>query len=335
MEIKSYNEFKTDDPKRIYEFKATVLDIINEGNQAEKWPLRFKVLMEDSGETAEIVSWDYQYLLIAKNAVSDNNIYEVEVNAKLFKDVMNLRLVNLRKTESISSRKQKPGGIEAVSESVESELKEIAQKYIRNPICKGIVDKVLTEYPEFYTRPAAVRIHHAYPGGLAEHTLGVTKIAINLYRTYSEYCSLDLLITGAIIHDIGKVIEYADDSKISYEGGFNTHITYGISMLTTFANEMNLPATDPIIMQLIGIVASHHNLLEYGSPSRPATPEAMLVSFADQIDAGMKGAIEAIVNLPEGAKTDPIKSLGGAKFTVINNKKLFRVDLPSENSGEK
>ena len=118
-------------------------------------------------------------------------------------------------------------------------------------------------------------------------------------------------------------IEYTDDNKFSFEGGFNTHITYGISIITSIAQTLNLNVTDPIFIQLIGIVASHHNQLEYGSPSRPATPEAMLVAFADNIDAGMKGALESISNLPEGSRTEPIKSLNGARFTVIDNKSLF------------
>lgn len=320
MEIKFFKDFNTEDPKMLYEFKATVLDVLNEGNINEKQPFRFRVLMEDSGDIAEIVSWDSNYLTIVKDSVSDNNIYEVEVNCRLFRGVLNLRLVNIRKTENISTRKCLQEEID--SNSVRREMETIINKYVKNPICLSILKEVL-QIEGFFTKPAGMRVHHAYTGGLAEHTLGVTKIALSLYKLYHEYCSLDLLITGAIIHDIGKVIEYTDDKKFSFEGGFNTHITYGISIITTIAQTLNLSITDPIFIQLIGIVASHHNQLEFGSPSRPATPEAMLVAFADQIDAGMKGALEAMANLPEGTRTDPIKSLDGARFTVIDNKSLF------------
>lgn len=320
MEIKFFKDFKTDDPKMLYEFKATVLEVLNEGNIAEKLPLRFRVLMEDSGDLVEIVSWDYHYLTMIKDAVLDNNIYEVEVNCKLFRGILNLRLVNIRKTENISTKKRIQEKID--SNSVQAELQTIIDKYVKNPVCLSILKEVL-QIEDFFTKPAGMKVHHAYRGGLAEHTLGVTKIALSLYKIYHECCSLDLLITGAIIHDVGKVIEYTEDNRFSFEGGFNTHITYGISIITSIAQTLNLSIDDPIFIQLIGIVASHHNQLEFGSPSRPATPEAMLVAFADQIDAGMKGALEAMANLPEGSRTDPIKSLNGARFTVIDNKSLF------------
>lgn len=320
MEIKFFKDFNAEDPKMLYEFKATVLEVLNEGNTKEKQPIRFKVLMEDSGDVAEIVSWDYHYLTLVKDAALNNNIYEVEVNCKLFREILNLRLVNIRKTENISTKKHIQEEID--SDSVRTELESIINNYVKNPICLSILNEVL-QIDGFFTKPAGMRVHHAYRGGLAEHTLGVTKIALSLYKIYHDYCSLDLLVTGAIIHDIGKVIEYTDDNKFSFEGGFNTHITYGISIITSIAQTLNLNVTDPIFIQLIGIVASHHNQLEYGSPSRPATSEAMLVAFADNIDAGMKGALESISNLPEGARTEPIKSLNGARFTVINNKALF------------
>jgi 3'-5' exoribonuclease len=81
---------------------------------------------------------------------------------------------------------------------------------------------------------------------------------------------------------------------------------------------------DPEIIQLFGIISSHHGKLEYGSPNTPNTLESLLIHFADHFDASMECAREALLNIPEFGKTSPIFSLENTPFVKLDNKAIMR-----------
>ena len=142
-------------------------------------------------------------------------------------------------------------------------------------------------WDKFKVWPAAVSIHHAYTGGLLEHSVSVALGAQDISAHYSDFMipvNLDLVIAGALLHDIGKIEAYsiAPTPQVTTKGNVIEHITLGYNMFTKFAEAEGLP--DDITLALGHIIISHHGRKEFGSPVLPETPEALIVSAADDLD---------------------------------------------------
>ena len=135
--------------------------------------------------------------------------------------------------------------------------------------------------------PAAVSLHHAYTGGLLEHSLSVAITSREIARHYNEFkipVNLDIVVAGALLHDIGKLDAYtlAPVPLVTVEGNVIEHIISGHHRFMTLAENENLDKA--LTLALAHIIVSHHGRREYGSPVLPATPEAMIVSAADDLD---------------------------------------------------
>lgn len=146
----------------------------------------------------------------------------------------------------------------------------------------------------FCNATAAVQYHHAYRGGLLEHTNSVLKICDWLSNFY-ENLDRDLLISGAIFHDIGKTREYevSIPIKVTDEGKLLGHITIGYGMV--HKKIMKIKNFPPGLRdRLLHIILSHHGHKEFGSPRRPKTLEAFIVYHVDYMDAEIGGFSEVI-----------------------------------------
>ena len=149
------------------------------------------------------------------------------------------------------------------------------------------------EFRERFSKaPAAKRWHQPYLGGLLEHTLNVQANALALSARYPEV-EIDLVTGGALVHDIGKTVEY------SWEGWFDTstqgrllgHLVIGVEMLDGWIRRQeNFP--EELGWHLKHIILSHHGQYEFGSPVLPRTLEALIVHFADDLDAKMNGVLK-------------------------------------------
>ena len=140
---------------------------------------------------------------------------------------------------------------------------------------------------EFKTWPAAVSLHHAYVGGLLEHSLSVAAGARDLAKHYNAQgldVDLSLVIAGGLLHDIGKLEAYVltPIPQMTVPGNVADHIVLGYHRFMTLAGEEGLDSD--AALALGHIIVSHHGRREYGSPVLPATPEAMIVSAADDLD---------------------------------------------------
>ena len=136
--------------------------------------------------------------------------------------------------------------------------------------------------------PAAKSIHHAYRGGLLEHVLSLCTLC-RLTAAHYRTIDLDLLLTGAVLHDIGKIDELTYDRSFGYsaEGQLLGHIVIGLRMLATRFAE--LPDFPPKLRSLLEhMIISHHGELEFGSPKMPVFPEALLLHHLDNLDSKME-----------------------------------------------
>ena len=141
--------------------------------------------------------------------------------------------------------------------------------------------------------PAARHNHHAFVGGLLEHTLSVTRTAAYLADKYAEYypdmqppLNKGLVVAGAILHDIGKLREYdcrPEGAAYSAEGALIGHMLLGRDIVREAAAEAKIDADT--LLRLEHVIVAHQRLPEWGSPKPPMTPESLLVHYADDIDA--------------------------------------------------
>jgi len=142
--------------------------------------------------------------------------------------------------------------------------------------------------PAFKVAPAAKRLHHAWLGGLLEHVVTLVRVCLAAAPFYPEV-DQDLLVTGAILHDIGKVRELEWKSSFSYtlEGQMIGHISIAQGMLREKVHEL-APFPEKLRVLVEHMILSHHGKYEYGSPKLPMTPEAILLSALDDLEAKMQ-----------------------------------------------
>jgi len=162
---------------------------------------------------------------------------------------------------------------------------------IANPHLKALVDGLLDDQDvarRFRRAPAAKQIHHAYLGGLLEHVLSLCALARAVAAHYPNV-DYDLLLTGVVLHDIGKIYELNYERGFSYsdDGQLLGHITIALRMV---ADKLRtLPDFPPPLRSLVEhMILSHHGQLEFGSPKLPQFPEALLLHYLDDLDSKME-----------------------------------------------
>jgi 3'-5' exoribonuclease len=176
----------------------------------------------------------------------------------------------------------------------QQEMAEEIQRLVRsvkNPFLKKLLNhffKAGEIWERFQTAPAAKGIHHAYVGGLMEHCLSMARIA-ELMADHYEGVDRSLLVTGALLHDIGKVEELVMNMGIvdyTDRGRLKGHLVIGSEMVAAAAARIgDFPLE--LLEQVQHLILSHHGRQEFGSPTVPMTVEALLLSFIDDLDAKM------------------------------------------------
>jgi len=162
-----------------------------------------------------------------------------------------------------------------------------------NEPLKGFLDFVFDtkKYWDKYKEwPAAVTHHHAYVGGLLEHSVATTHVAYYIAKTYRSLgmkIDMDLVTAGALLHDIGKLEAYTLNPapNMVTAGNIIDHVALGYRILSILTEEYGLEKKDQkLSLALAHIILSHHGSKEFGSPVLPATPEALIVAAADDLD---------------------------------------------------
>jgi len=197
---------------------------------------------------------------------------------------------------------------------------------IENSQLKALVEEFLadTELMEkFCNAPAAMKMHHDYIGGLLEHTHNMLLVAVAILPLYPDV-QPDLVLAGIFLHDIGKTEELAYDMAFSYtdSGQLIGHISKSLLMINQKADSLRSGGTqiDQAVLDALGhIILSHHGSYEFGSPKLPATAEAFMVCYIDDLDAKINQVTSAID-----------KELGDTNWTAWQNSlqtRLYRKQL--------
>jgi len=180
------------------------------------------------------------------------------------------------------------------------EVKSILDR-IKNTQLKALAGEFLADaelMDKFCNAPAAMKLHHDCIGGLLEHTHNMLKVAVVVLPFYPDV-QVDLVLAGIFLHDIGKTEELSYDMAFSYtdSGQLIGHIAKSLLMINQKADILRARGTriEETVMDALGhIILSHHGQYEFGSPKLPATAEAFMVNYIDDLDAKISQVTAAI-----------------------------------------
>jgi 3'-5' exoribonuclease len=176
---------------------------------------------------------------------------------------------------------------------------------IENPHLKTLVEEFLADgelMEKFRDVPGGMKLHHSYIGGLLEHTHNMLRVAVAILPLYPEV-QTDLVLAGIFLHDIGKTEELSYDMAFSYtdSGQLIGHVVKSLLMINQKAETLRTKETqiEQTVLDALGhIILSHHGQYEFGSPKLPATAEAFMVYYIDDLDAKIGQVTTAIDNEP-------------------------------------
>ena len=171
----------------------------------------------------------------------------------------------------------------------------------------------------FKMAPASKSLHHTYLGGLLEHTLSLAQLVLRITNHYSGF-NVDLLITGSILHDLGKVDELSYHRSFDYsdEGRLLGHIILGIQRVEDKIRQLpNFPKD--LSMLVKHLLLSHHGQYIWGSPKRPMTLEAVMLHYLDDMDAKVNGIKQFLKSqVQEGSRWSPYHRMFDQFFYAPN-----------------
>ncbi len=250
-------------------------------------------------------------------------LVKVEGRIEMYRDRTQLVIDKIRKVD-----KTEVPDISIIIKSTEYNVDELFEELVGltetlEPVeLSNFVSEILDRVSEqFKTAPAAKMIHHAYMGGLIEHTWSVVKKVLAILETEPKI-NRSVAVAGAILHDIGKLREITAATRTrTIDGRLIGHITLGVTFLGAVALELGLE-NEPWLIDLEHIVLSHHGEPEFGAPVRPFTREAILIHFIDNLDSKLKIIDDALMSAGSDGFSQYNKWLEGRAYSGADIKPL-------------
>ena len=252
------------------------------------------LILQDKTGTLDGKVWDPN-----SQGIAD---YDEKDFIEVFGDVINYNgnlQLNIRQIRKAEEREYNPAdympttdkSVDGMYEELTAYIRQISNKYLRQVLeFYYIKDEAFIK--KFKAHSAAKTVHHGFSGGLLEHTLSVTRMCDYFATSYS-ILNRDLLLSSAILHDIGKVKELSDfpDNDYTDEGQLIGHIVIGVEMIDDAIRSIpDFPVK--LAHELKHCIVAHHGELEYGSPKKPALAEAVALNMADSTDAKLQTLTE-------------------------------------------
>lgn len=247
-----------------------------------------------------------------------NDIVSVKAKTRFYQGKPQLNINDIRKTDGKLTLEdmrdyfaESEAGIDLLKEEYQNIIRQINEPAIASifSVLKNRGDVL----EKFFLYPASIGVHHVYMGGLLEHSLSLTKMAINAAKNIGG--NIDIIIAGSLLHDIGKVeeIEINGGFKYSDRGRLLGHIAIGVMMLEEFIKD--IPGFPAHLSDVLAhIIISHHGVEEWGSPKKPMCLEALMVHYLDNLDAKAMGVKEHMRNNMENEKWTEYHKLYESRF---------------------
>ena len=271
----------------------------------------FSVELRDASGQITAKKWDAT--LEDEQIFVAGNVIDIIGETNRYKDNLQLKILSaeLVPLEEINAERF----VKAPPISKEELIKKFNNyvESVKNADCRKILDYMIKKYGDkIFSYPAAVSIHHEYSSGLLMHSTSMADLAAYLAPIYEA--DYDLLITGCLLHDLGKITELEGPIvyKYSLEGKLLGHISIMASEIRKAAEELNINSEIPVLLE--HMVLSHHGQPDFGSPVMPLTKEALLLSLIDNLDSKMVVINKAIADIEPGTFTNKIFPLDNRSF---------------------
>lgn len=271
------------------------------------------LVLQDSSKSIDAKLWDVKPEI--EKAIKQGNIYGFEMEINMYRGSIQAKVLNVVPVDSNSVDISEFTSKSPISKDELMNAYKTAVNSISNENLAMIVTGLLKRFDNaVYEYPAASKIHHNFVGGLATHTYGMIKLAKAVSEIY-PIVNKDYLMAGVVIHDLGKIEELSSPFVTEYtvKGKLLGHISILDAIILEVSKELKLEDSEESTI-LRHMVLSHHGEYEFGSPVRPLTLEAELLTYIDNIDAKINILDKALDEIQEGEFTQKIFALENRSF---------------------
>lgn len=233
----------------------------------------------------------------------------------LYKNQPQLKIVSANKIEDLSLvnfdnfRRVSPIPLDELKNRLDTYLNSFTNKDVEL-ITKTVISHF---YDKYISYPAAVKVHHEFGSGILHHSIVMADVADAIAKIYPQV-DRDILVAGALMHDIGKTIEYENPiaPQQTTEGKLCGHIAIMYAEFKRIVDELNIKSEVPLLLE--HMILSHHGTLEFGSPVMPATREALLLSEIDMLDSRQMILDKSLEGIKEGEFTQRLWMMDDTSF---------------------
>ncbi len=262
--------------------------------------------------TGQIEANMWDQVAAVQNSFAADDFIKVKAQVGVYRDKLQLKIERLRRLEE--SEIELGDFLPVTAADVDAMWRELEQRIagVANPHLRALLQAVFGDpaiAARFRRAPAAKALHHAWIGGLLEHVISLCRLAALVMQNY-PYVDADLLTTGILLHDLGKIeeLEYARSFRYTTPGQLLGHMVIVLRIL--HAKLAALPDFPPALAALVEhLIISHHGHYEFGSPKLPMFPEALLLHQLDDMDSKMQAMRTQLQQDPAGDWTGFNRSL--------------------------
>lgn len=286
----------------------------------EKGMNYINVTFQDKSGTLDAKKWEASdedlQILVPGTVVNVDGRINVYKGANQMKINEVSKVTDLSEVDLSSFQRVSPIPLELMKKKLDAYLNSFTDKDVE-VITRAVISHF---YDKYLTYPAAVKIHHEFGSGIIHHSLAMADLAEDVAKRYPEV-DRDILVAGALMHDIGKTIEYENPLMPAQttEGKLCGHIAIMYAEFKKIVDNLNIKSEVPILLE--HMILAHHGKLEWGSPVAPATREAWLLSQIDLIDSHLMVLSKTLEPIEEGGFTPRLWVMDDVSFYKPKNRK--------------
>ena len=270
------------------------------------------VTFQDKSGTIEGKKWDAVDEDL--RTLAPGSVVLVDGIVNLYKNQPQLKVVGVSKVDKSdivmsNFARVSPIPLEELKARLDKCLNSFKDKDIEK-VTKAVISHF---YDRYITYPGAVKVHHEFGSGILHHSLFMADVADAISRIYTQV-DRDILVAGALLHDIGKTIEYENPVAPvqTAEGKLCGHVAIGYAEFKRIVDDLHIESEVPLLLE--HMILSHHGSLEFGSPVMPATREALLLSEIDMLDSRQMILDKALDQVKEGEFTPRLWMMDDTSF---------------------
>ena len=271
------------------------------------------ITFQDKSGSIEAKKWDASDEDL--RILVPGSVVMVDALVNIYKNQPQLKVVGIGKIshpediEMSNFARVSPIPLEELKSRLDEYLNSFKDKDVEK-VTKAVISHF---YDKYVTFPGAVKVHHEFGSGILHHSHFMADVADAIAKIYTQV-DRDILVAGALLHDIGKTIEYENPIAPvqTAEGKLCGHIAIGYAEFKHIVDELNIESEVPLLLE--HMILAHHGSLEFGSPVMPATREALLLSEIDMLDSRQMILDKALDQVKEGEFTPRLWMMDDTSF---------------------